>query len=347
MGEKVQLNFLVDAIKYSDGKKISPRNVLSIMALSSEPFVIMPDGTVYGPANTSRAICSPLDLFACFFGTDNTLKFNDPIAAKFAQEHDGIYLPSKKEKEEPPFPGVSLSAFHLSKFIECVRRLSKKLPDGKLKEMASQPDFLKDLESELKYLSGVEPLIHQRSSTNIFDYTHAYGVKGKIIDPEQENSPEKSFGHEKNKYSIDLRLLLEFFGEDHFNVSSRYISADIAVNPLIRGASLNEYGLSSLKELIEGNKDLTNRNNIRTDIDGKRVNEEYKFVTLRMSSPDPISQTIRTSRGRPENEITPLTTEELLAKFVPLANKISAGFVKIDEQVQSKIQLDYKNMLGL
>ena len=324
MSEKTKLNFSVDVIKYDNLEKINPKNLLSFMSLSKKPFVILPDGVVYGSAGRPP-VAHPFEFLDS--GSDDFLQFNNPIAAKFAQENDGLYVPRRKDHEEV--------VLNLAQYIEGVKRLSKKLPDGKLKQIASQPDFMKDLEAELRYLSNVEPDINKGSGKTFEDYTRAYGVTGKIVDFDEKYHPEKRFGHEKNEYTINLELLLEFFGEGHFNVSARFLRADIAVNPLIKSASLNEYGLECLRKLIEENKEFCDWKKIRTSIEAELVKKEYKYVTLTMCSPRPSS-----------GNDAPLATEELLAKFVPLADKLSAGFVKMDEQVQAKMQLDYKEILG-
>ena len=126
-------------------------------------------------------------------------------------------------------------------------------------------------------------------------------------------------------------LSFDSIGKKDVYITFRRVSADILVNPLIAGESLSKYSFDILKEFIGSNKNFYNNEQIETIFKGKGENNSYDFAELSMVSP------------KFNSKKAPLTTKELLAEFVPVADKISNGFVKMNEKSKERQWKNYKS----
>ncbi len=331
----VELNVRVKARKRS--QDIMPKNILELME-SDRPHVIMIDGTVYeGTCQDDERILG--------MQTSEPARFTDDVARAFAAGHKGVYFPSSR---------AGNTSIPLQSFIDGVRRLCKNLPQKAKEHIAKNPDFLKDLEGELKYLGTVSPIIESER----LGRREVYGLVGSILDERaisggrQESENFKLYGPQGRQYAITLGLCLNFFGERNFNVAGRFLSMTFP------GETSDE--LKRLEELV--NKRYVRAKEFECDR-GSQATIQMSRHTLQMYADRPDETRCHLTMTSPafsllgadgirmlQNYVPPLSTAQMLEKFVPVADLVVSAAGKLAsqrlEQRMSETEGNVRKALG-
>lgn len=331
----VELNVRVKARKRS--QDILPKNILELME-SDRPHVIMIDGTVY------EGTCQD-DERSFGARASEPARFTDDVARSFAAGHKGVYFPSSR---------AGNTSIPLQSFIDGVRRLCRNLPPKVKARIAKNPDLFKDLEGELKYLGEVSPIIEsERLSRGA-----VYGLVGSIMDERaisngrRESENFKLYGAQRRQYAITLGLCLNFFGERDFNVAGRFLTMTFP------GEESDE--LKRLEELV--NKRYVKAEEFECDRGSQAMirmstymaqmyagRQAETFCHLTMTSPA-FSLLEADNIRMLQNYVPPLSTAQMLEKFVPVADLVTGATEKLArqrlEQKMSETEGNVRKALG-
>ena len=296
--EEVQLPVKIQA--RFDEEIAVPGNLLNSLVTYREPAVILEDG------NMLRVLS--------WVTTAGDKTFTNTNAKLIAEQYNGVFFPFDMKN----------ASFAFSDYLEALKRCMPNIgrQSGALESMvklSQEPDALKDLQEEAKYLEKVQVAWNGRVE----------GILGKVHqDGKDSFSPRTGYPY----YGITLALFLDGFGYRHFNVPKRGLISEINVDDR-RSFGESSYEARAIKEFV--NDFRRNKENFGFFLDFEGPKGQVKKVKMRMLSPK-----LNHITGKEESEL--MRTEEMLPIMRAVSDTVSTAIQKACEYRKEQQEQEYK-----
>jgi hypothetical protein len=302
--------------------RLTPYGFINSIVGNKHPIVIDPNGETLVPSHSD----------------DFDYQFTDAIARIWAEQNNGIYIPSGFGSPDKRLPFKTL----LNVLGRIRPNYSKRDGDydcytlKKMHEASVQGNAFIDLTQEVKYLDDVWGFI---TEVNSLLERGVVGLEG-IVHKKDGSKQDTLYQCEGGWFEIRLGLDMRGFGWEHFKVSRRQLSAEVIESQSVLRGSDKESTINiivnDLKKAQENRYTLT-----RDFIVDDNNDQRYSKVIIRMNSPNIWHR----DNSRLEEPV--MQTEEMLKLFVPVVTAVVDGLSRLKKHKEAQRNASFQTLRNI